>query len=122
MFRDDTGKKVDEDWKRQAQKEKEQLSEADRQTRREKAALQPLEANFFNFVSGLVTEALIHLGVIQNPMTQSKEINLDLAKYTIDVLVMLQEKTRGNLTPQEENFLKQTIYDLQMRFVDAVRK
>jgi len=75
--------------------------------------------DFSSFVLSLGTSALIQLGEVEDPISRKKEKNLPLAKQTIDVLGMLQEKTAGNLTPQEERLLADLLYDLRMRFVRA---
>ena len=111
------GKKaVDEDWKGQVQKEKEQ-----EQTTKEEVHPPIPEANFILFVSGFATQALIALGQFENPMTKKREANLDQARYTIDTLKMIQEKTKGNLTPEEEKYLEGVLYDLRMSYVASVK-
>jgi hypothetical protein len=109
-------KAVDEDWKGQVQKEKEQ-----EQTTKEEVHPPIPEANFILFVSGFATQALIALGQFENPMTKKRETNLDQARYTIDTLKMIQEKTKGNLTPEEEKYLEGVLYDLRMSYVASVK-
>ena len=75
------------------------------------------EVSFATFVLSLNSEALLHLGMIGNPATGKQEKNLPLAKYTIDTLGMLEEKTRGNLTDDEAAMLKNILYDLRMIYV-----
>jgi len=75
------------------------------------------EVSFATFVLSLNSEALLHLGMIGNPTTGKQEKNLPLAKYTIDTLGMLEEKTRGNLTDDEAAMLKNILYDLRMIYV-----
>ncbi|MFO7155462.1 MAG: DUF1844 domain-containing protein [Pseudomonadota bacterium] len=77
--------------------------------------------DFLTFVFSLGSSALVHLGDAPNPETGKLEKNLVLARETIDVLSMLQEKTKGNLTPEEERFLGSLLYDLRLRYVEAVR-
>jgi len=108
-------KKVDEEWKKQAQTEKEQTEEQEGDS-----SLPPLPpVSFAVFVNSLAVQALIALGEIDNPITKKKERDLDQAKYTIDTLGMLEEKTKGNLTPEEEKLLNQILYDVRMRYVAA---
>lgn len=114
-------KKVDEQWKEEVQKEKERLAKEAETKEREKEPPLP-EANFALFLSGLATEALLHLGEMENPLTKKKERNLDRAKYSIGLLSIMQEKTKGNLTDQEKALLEQLLYDLRMRFVKASGK
>lgn len=75
------------------------------------------EVNFSTFVFSLSSSALLHFGEISDPSTGSKKKNLPMAKHTIDILGMFEEKTKGNLTDDEEQLLKNILYDLRMRFV-----
>ncbi len=75
------------------------------------------EINFATFVASLNASALLHLGVIEDPSSSAKNKNLPMAKQTIDILNMLQEKTIGNLSQEEENMLKNILYDLRMMYV-----
>ena len=77
------------------------------------------EVTFSNFVFSLSTQALIQLGEIQDPESKKTLKNLPLAKQTIDLIGMLQEKTRGNLTKEEEALVDSALYDLRMRYVKA---
>ncbi len=77
------------------------------------------EINFSSFIFSLSTSALIQLGEVEDPFTQKKSRNLPLAKQTIDLIGMLKEKTKGNLTSEEEKFLDQILFDLRMRYVRA---
>ncbi|MEA3280160.1 MAG: DUF1844 domain-containing protein [Thermodesulfobacteriota bacterium] len=75
------------------------------------------EINFPTFIISLNASALVHLGVIEDPATGKKVKNLPMGKQTIDVLSMLEEKTRGNLSKEEENMLKHILYDLRIIYV-----
>ena len=75
------------------------------------------EINFPTFVASLNASALVHLGVIEDPATGSKSKNLPMAKQTIDILSMLEDKTKGNLTPDEKNMLQNILYDLRILYV-----
>lgn len=75
------------------------------------------EINFSTFIFSLNSSALVHLGVIEDPATGQKDKNLPIAKQTIDIIGMLEEKTRGNLTNEEENLLKDILYNLRMLYV-----
>jgi hypothetical protein len=77
------------------------------------------EIDFTNFILSLSTSALIQLGEIQDPFTQKSAKNLPLAKQTIDLIGMLKEKTKGNLSPEEEKVIEYVLYDLRMRYVKA---
>ena len=75
------------------------------------------EVNFSTFVFSLSSTAILHFGEIPDPSTGSKRKSLPMAKHTIDLLGMLEEKTKGNLTDDEETLLKNILYDLRMRYV-----
>ncbi|MEE8429989.1 MAG: DUF1844 domain-containing protein [Candidatus Desulfatibia sp.] len=75
------------------------------------------EINFATFIFSLNSSVLAHLGIIDDPASGKKVKNLALAKQTIDILGMLEEKTRGNLTEDEESMLKNILYDLRMIYV-----
>lgn len=88
-----------------------------------KAPSPPLpEIDFATFVISLSTSAMYHLGAIQDPESGKAEVNLPLAKQTIDILGMLKQKTEGNCTPDETRLLDGLLYDLRLRYVDALRK
>ena len=72
---------------------------------------------FSTFILSLNTAALIHLGELPDPVTQKKKVNLLLAKQTIDTLEMLKEKTKGNLTIDEEKLLDTILYELKLKFI-----
>ena len=75
------------------------------------------EINFPTFVASLNASALVHLGVIEDPATGTKSKNLPMAKQTIDILSMLEEKTTGNLSPDEKSMLQNVLYDLRIMYV-----
>jgi hypothetical protein len=82
----------------------------------------PLPAiNFATFVFSLNSSALVQLGMMEDPMTGQKTKNLPLAKQTIDVISMLEEKTRGNLTADEAAMVKNVLYDLRILYVKETR-
>ena len=75
------------------------------------------EINFATFIFSLNHSVLVHLGVMDDPSTGEKVKSIQLAKQTIDILGMLEEKTQGNLTEDEENMLKNILYDLRMIYI-----
>ncbi len=75
------------------------------------------QARFDLFISGLAMETLIALGDMAHPATRKKSINLGHAKYLIDLLGVLEEKTAGNLSVDEEQLFKDTLYQLRMRYL-----
>lgn len=80
------------------------------------------EVNLATFIFSLSSSALLHLGEIPNPETNTVEVHLPLAKHIIDTLGMLQEKTKGNLEPDEDNLLRSVLYDLRLRYVQKSGK
>jgi len=78
--------------------------------------------DFTAFLLGLASTALIHLGVEPNPETGAAQVNLTLARETLDLLALLREKTRGNLTGEEERLFASLVAELQLRFVEASKK
>jgi len=83
----------------------------------EKTDYQLPEINFATFIFSLNHSVLVHLGVMEDPSTGKKARNLPLAKQTIDILGMLEEKTKGNLEKDEEKMLKNILYDLRMIYI-----
>jgi hypothetical protein len=80
----------------------------------------PEAVTFNTFVLSLVTTAAVHFGDIAPPGSDTRlEPNLPGAGQMIEILGMLQQKTKGNLTPEEQQFLEQVLYELRMRFVEA---
>jgi hypothetical protein len=75
------------------------------------------EINFPTFIFSMNSSALMQLGIIEDPASGKMTKNLPLAKQTIDILGMIEEKTRGNLTEDEKNMLKNILYDLRMIYV-----
>jgi hypothetical protein len=75
------------------------------------------ELNFSTFVISLNASALVHLGVIDDPATGKKAKQLAMAKQTIDTLSMLEKKTKGNLTKDEQDMLQNILYDLRIIYV-----
>ncbi len=73
--------------------------------------------DFSTFILSLNSSTLVQLGLIEDPASGQKVKNLPLAKQTIDLLAMLEEKTKGNLTSDEDNILKNILYELRMLYV-----
>jgi hypothetical protein len=102
-----------EEKKEAAAKEPDEKPEAEEQ----EPPLQFPAINFSTFVASLNASALLHLGIIEDPSSGTKNKSLPMAKQTIDILSMLQEKTAGNLSDEEENLLKNILYDLRIMYV-----
>lgn len=81
-----------------------------------------LQVNFFNYVMSMAYQAMIFLGEVPNPMTNQQEVNLRQAKFLIDTLQMIKDKTKGNVSAEEENMLASSLSELQMKYVAAVKK
>ncbi|OPX20137.1 MAG: hypothetical protein BZ151_05325 [Desulfobacca sp. 4484_104] len=78
------------------------------------------EITFSSFLISLSSSAFLHLGDLPDPATGETKKDLPLAKQTIDLLGLLREKTRNNLTTEEENLFDHLLYDLRMRYVKEV--
>jgi hypothetical protein len=136
---------VDSDWKSQARAEKERLAAAERQKAAEKqkrAEASPAAppagapgkgparsaetdddrglppADFQSLIGTLITQALMYLGAFPDPQTGRAVVSLEHGRFHIDLLSVLEEKTKGNLTQAESQDLKQALYELQMRYVE----
>jgi hypothetical protein len=122
-------KRVDESWKEEARREKERLAKEEAAEEHEEE--QPEEQggrgrglpapSMELIISNFAIQALIALGEVANPVTRRQERNLEQAKHAIDLLGILDEKTRGNLTDKEKSYLEGTLYDLRMRYVNQMR-
>jgi hypothetical protein len=78
------------------------------------------ELTFTAFVVSLASTAAIHFGDLPDPVTgQRADLNLDGAAQMIEILTLLEEKTRGNLTAEERSLIEQLLYELRLRFVQA---
>lgn len=87
------------------------------------AGHEPLpEINFTTFAISLSTQALVHLGEVEDPLTHTSHTDLDAARQLIDILGMLRDKTRGNLDGDEERLLDAILYDLRLRFVERTKR
>lgn len=75
--------------------------------------------DFSSFILSLYSSGLVQLGKVEDPSTGQKTLNLDLAKHSIDMIAMLEEKTKGNLNDEEGNLLKALLSELRIAFVEA---
>lgn len=82
----------------------------------------PFQLDFSTFILSLTSSAFYHLGDMPDPTTGQTETNLPAVQQTIDMLLMLKEKTNGNLTADEAKLLEQLIYELQMKYVAKTKK
>jgi len=113
-------KRVDEDWKRQVAREKQQEAAKEKQQRSATAVPPPEATSFTAFITGLAMQAMMALGEMADPKTGLQRENLGEARYLIDMLAMLQEKTKGNLTEQEAAAIEDAVYSLRMTYVRKV--
>ncbi len=112
---------VDEDWKKEAQKEKEILAAQEKEEKKEEEQSKrtgPLpKGNFAALISMLTTQALFSLGLLQIKGQEQKKPDLELAKYNIDMLETIEEKTKGNLSEEEKKVLENTLNEIRMAYV-----
>lgn len=120
----DNDKHVDESWKDSVEKIKGEACGDDcscgQDHGEEKGGIP--EVNLFNYVMSMGYQAMIFLGEVPHPMSGKTEKNIQQAKFLIDTIVMLRDKTKGNLDAKEEQFLSGTLYELQMKFVEVSKK
>jgi hypothetical protein len=120
---------IDEDWKREAQREKEKVAAQEAQEKKEEAAEEPARGrgelprgDLAGLINMLTTQALFALGLIQVKGEEERQPDLELARYNIDLLDVIEQKTKGNLTPQEQELLKNTLSDLRMGYVSVANQ
>ena len=77
------------------------------------------EANFITFLSGFAGQVMFQLGLIENPFTKKKEINLGEAKFSIDMIEIFQEKTKGNLTEDEQKYMSSMLHTIRMQYIQV---
>lgn len=111
---DEIKKSSDESWKETVKKEKETL-------KKEGEFVAP-EPDFNFFITTLALQASIFLGQMPNPVTDKKEEDLNQAKFIIDTLAILKEKTKGNLNADETSLLENVLYELRMQYIAKANK
>jgi hypothetical protein len=137
---------IDTDWKKQAQEEKRRLAEQEQQKKAAAAAAPPPKAGpaepagmpragagrgagerglppatFTTLVQSIVTQVLFYLGEL-SARGAEPSVNLDMAKHNIDMLGVIEEKTRGNLTEDEKRLLDGALYETRMRYVSIAQQ
>lgn len=125
---------IDSDWKAQAQKEREKLTQQEQAAAAKKpAAKAPAPgganlgpesmppADFQALVGTLITQALMYMGGFPDPQTGRAMVSLEYAKFHIDLLAVLEVKSKGNLTAEESEDLNQALRELRIRFVEIVK-
>ncbi len=114
---------IDSDWKEEARREKERLASEAESAAPGAAGAGPAglpEADFAGLINVLAMQALVSLGGMRGPGGQALPPNPEIAKYHIDLLEVLAEKTKDSMTPDEKRTLDLTLYELRMRFVQVV--
>lgn len=81
-----------------------------------------LEASFVTLSMSIASSAAISLGLAPDPNTNKIALNTEVARFNIDLLDMLREKTKGNLLKEENDFLERVVADLKLKFVEATKK
>lgn len=113
---------VDDDWKQQARREKEEAEQQARQAAEQEQA-QSGEPSILEILQMLIMQVSVGLGGMQDPGTgQQIQPNLPAAKHFIDLVGVLQEKTKGNLDENEQKVIDGTMRELQMAFVQVVNE
>jgi hypothetical protein len=99
-------------------------SEKDGKTEETKRSQDELlyEFGFATFILSLSTSVLVNLGELPDPITNQKEVNMQLAKQTISIIEMLQQKTQGNLTKEEDQLLENVLSDIRLKYVQTMKK
>ncbi len=119
----------DNNWKEQAQKDKEKLSEKEEPTGssqeqssgdNEQQGPMP-EANLMMLINSLAIQAMVNLGRFSDPSNPDAkpQVNLEIAKHHIDLLQVINDKTKGNLTDEEEKTLTMALHELRMAYVQT---
>ena len=106
---EDNKKNVDESWKKEMEKEKQETPQDGK--------FIPPAPDFNFFITTLALQASIGLGVLANPATNEKQEDLQQAKFIIDTLGILKDKTKNNLTQEENNLLENVLYELRMQYM-----
>lgn len=118
---------IDSDWKAQARADKEKLSEKVKEKEakagpggRDQYAMP--EASFKSLLSSMVSQALFAMGAIPDPATGKRVLILDMAQHQIDLIGVLEEKTKGNLDPEEQEMITETLRELRLNFTALMQQ
>ena len=115
-----SGLHIDADWKEEAAREKERLAQEERSAPSPAGAAQAAPAGFGELVNMLAMQAAIALGGYQGPGGERIPPDPAAAKHHIDLLDVLDKKTKGNLTDEEQRILDGVLYELRLQYVQAV--
>jgi hypothetical protein len=121
---------VDEDWKSQVQAEKEEAAKSKPAPSPESGAAAPQDAgdvpmppaSLELLLTMLTTEALVALGQVPHPLTGQAQTHRNQAKYLIDLIEVLRDKTQGNLTPGEQQLIDSLLHQLRLAYVESANQ
>jgi len=106
-------RKIDENWKESIEREKAEAPKKENEHFRDEHI-----ADFNLFISSLAMQAFVYLGLMPDPVTQKTQTDLTHARYIIDTIQMLKDKTKNNLTVEENANIDETLYTLRMKFFE----
>jgi len=112
---------VEENSENQGQQQDQNQSERQSQSQSQRQTELP-KMDFSMFVLSMHHNAMVHFGDTPSPDGEERSANLVLARQTIDLIDVISEKTKGNLTGDEERLIEHVLYDLRMRYVEAVKE
>ena len=121
VIKDKRSSQISEDDATFQDKQKTKDQEKQTQSSKEKET-EPFQVDFSTFIMSLTSSAFYHLGDMPDPSTGKKEVNLPAVQQTIDMLIMLREKTKGNLKEDEKKLLEQLVYELQVKYVAKTKE
>lgn len=110
---------IDSDWKSQAEAERQKLAEEASRKAQQASERELPPADVTGIVQILATQALLYMGAFPDPQTGRAMVAMDLAKFHVDLLGTLEEKTKGNLTEEEEKLVSQTAHELRLQYVEV---
>ncbi len=112
---------IDSDWKSQAQAEKQRLADQEKPAASKAGAGDMPPADFRALVGSLATQALLYMGAFPDPETGQAMVSLEYAKHAIDLLGVLEAKTKGNLNEEEQQDITEVLHELRQRFVQVTQ-
>lgn len=110
---------IDSDWKSQAEAERQKLADQAKQKAEQAAERDLPPADILGIVQILATQALLYMGAFPDPQTGRAMVAMDLAKFHVDLLGVLDDKTKGNLTEEEHEVVSQTAHELRQQYVEV---
>lgn len=113
---------IDEDWKTEARKEKEKLAEEEKDSKAQAEQRRLPPADFQGLISMLATQAFFGMGLLRSEENKDVPPDMEMAKYNIDLLGILEEKTKGNLNEEEAKLFESTLHQLRMAYVSLSSK